>query len=151
MKDYEKKYLLDQINLLELTVLNNMESEFKYVAEMKKLLAKGKVKAPIYFEVGKAFGMTCKEVCEARKKHFPRDKKIISENEKIIMPILDGEIELNGDYGSHEIKDNSEDVDDGPPPDFGVVIDTPDEFVWIASPEEIENPADLHSTNYSID
>jgi hypothetical protein len=28
------------------------------------------------------------------------------------------------------------------------VTDTPEAFVWIASPEEIENPTDLHATTY---
>lgn len=137
--------------MLELTVPDNMKSETKYVAEMTRLLAKGKVKAPVYFEVGKTFGMACKEVCEARKKHFSGEMKTPAKAKaaKAVKEILGDAAELNGDYGSPEVEDNSEPV--GPPPDFGVVIDTPDEFVWIATPEEIKNPSDLHATNYIID
>ena len=135
--------------MLELTV-TDMKSELKYVAEMNKLLAKGKVKAPVFFEVGKTFGMTCKEVCEARKKHFSGEMKVVSKTkaEKAVKEILGDAAELHGDYGSPEVEDNSEEVDAGPPPDFGVIEDSENSFVWIASPDEIENPTSIHDTTY---
>lgn len=126
-------------------------SETKFVAQIKALLEKGKVAGPKYFEVGKLCGMKCKEVVDAKKKYFSAgtkasvksaEAKNTTKTEQVPATELD---ELKTKYGSL-VEDNEEPA--GPPSDFGIIANTENEFVWIASPEEIANPSDLHSTSY---
>jgi hypothetical protein len=134
-------------------------NETKFVAEIKALLAKGKVAAPKYFEVGKLCGLKCKEVVDAKKAYFSGETKSspapqkskpakkLTQAEQDEQAKINHDVIMNADlsnrYGSITVEDNSE-----PAPDFGIVTDTPEAFVWIASPEEIENPTDLHATTY---
>jgi hypothetical protein len=133
----------------------------KFVAEVKTRLKanNGKIPAPLYFEIGKLCGMKCKEVVDAKKEHFadqvkgaggkisdrktaakkPAAKKAAVKKTKKVAdePVSLTKKQLKALKGADE--------------STGIVEDTDTAFVWIASPEEIANPSDIHTTNYIID
>jgi hypothetical protein len=125
-------------------------NETKFVAEMKKRLAAGKVPAPVFFEVGKLCGLKCKEVVDAKKAHFsdnvkgapvkksPPPKKYTAE-EQLKRAKEDSDVILSGRYGNINVEDNGE-----AEPEHGIVKDDGNEFVWIASPELIASTEGMH-------
>lgn len=129
----------------------------KFIAEVTDRLAanNGKIPAPLYFEIGKLCGMTCKQVVEAKKEKFSDKirnatrttsvkpvkaaKKAVVKKVKKVKTVSDEPAAL-----TKKQKKAFAAADES----TGVVEDTPNSFVWIASPEEIANPADLHETAY---
>jgi hypothetical protein len=118
-----------------------MTAETKFVAEVKALLAKGKVSAKTMAEVGKACGLTCRAVVDAKKLHFASETAPVT---KAVKPAKAAKA-AKPVKAPKAPKAAKEPVAAAPvEPAEGEV------FVWIASPEEIENPTNLHEPDYII-
>ena len=128
-------------------------NETKFVAEMKKRLAAGKVPAPVFFEVGQQYGLKCKEVVIVKKEHFsgkppaqvqksrPAKKLTAAEQLKLAktnQEVID-RVDLKTRYGNINVEDNGE-----AEPEHGVVKDDGNEFIWIASPSEIASTEGMY-------
>ena len=147
--------------MVEFVVINMTPNITKFVAEVKNRLAanSGKIPAPLYFEIGKLCGMKCKEVVDAKKEHFPDQvkgagaPKVVAAKKPAVK---------KGKKTAVKKGKATKKVADEPAPltkkqmkalasadeSTGVVEDSDTTFVWIASPEEIANPSDLHETSY---
>lgn len=135
----------------------------KFLTEVKSRLAanSGKIPAPLYFEIGKLCGMTCKDVVEAKREHFADQVKGATAGKpiaakKVAKPAKkatktakpakkatkpDDEVEVKL---TKKQKKMIAEADES----TGVVEQTEDTFVWIASPEEIASDKDIHETSY---
>jgi hypothetical protein len=134
----------------------------KFVKEVSNRLSanNGKIPAPLYFEIGKLCGMTCKQVVEAKKEHFA-DKvkggtrttsKPVKAAKKAVKKAKPAKKEPKGKKKveaepaalTKKQKKALANADES----TGIVEDTDTAFVWIASPEEIASTEELHKTNY---
>lgn len=131
----------------------------KFVAEVKSRLAanSGKIPAPLYFEIGKLCGMKCKEVVDAKKEHFADQVKGAAAPKAVAAkkPAVKKGKKTAVKKGKTKPADEPAALTKaqlkamkGADESTGVVEDTEESFVWIASPEEIANPTDLHETTY---
>lgn len=100
----------------------------QFLSRISERLMDGKITAAEYFKIGREFGLKFKEIAALKNQKPPH---IVKDN--ISKPDLSR-------YGKVEMDDNS--------CKYGVLVDTQDAFVWIASPHEIANASDIHKTNY---
>jgi hypothetical protein len=108
----------------------------KFIEEIAVRIAsspKGKIPSALYFEIGKTFGMTCKEVVETKKEHFAdqtrkKTKKVVARKDAKKAP---------------ESKEVMVESVEGCDESSGVVENSDSSFVWIATPEEIQSTEDL--------
>jgi len=133
----------------------------KFIAEVKTRLAAndGKIPAPLYFEIGKMCGMTCKEVVDAKKEHFSGQVKVVGAA-KPAKKLKKGKEAARAKKGKAnkkpveaepaELTKAQKKALKGADESTGVVEDTETAFVWIATPEEISSEL-KHDTNYIVD
>lgn len=124
----------------------------KFIAKIgeRLKLGGGKIPAPVYFEVGKLCGLTCKQVVEAKKEHFsgavrtpsvkaakaPAPKKATKttkpaakKGKKVDEPELTAAEKKSLKKALKNVDERTGVVEDS--------LDTGGSFVWIASAEEI--------------
>lgn len=130
----------------------------KFVAEVSDRLKanNGKIPAPLYFEIGKLCGMTCKQVVDAKKEHFS-DKVRVGGRTPIKASPKAAKKAVKKGKTDKKVKQADEPAEltkaqkkalKGADESTGIVEDSESAYVWIASPEEIASTEELHKTDY---
>lgn len=128
----------------------------KFIAEVQSRLDAngGKIPAALYFDIGKLCGMKCKEVVEAKKEHFAGKSGKKAATKTARKAAKKGTVKKTKDVkapkGDAALVKASKKMLKGADESTGLVANTEDEYVWIASPEEISGEF-KHDTAYVVD